>query len=101
MAVNGETTAAGSQRISDQAHGRGAAVVVGEDDERDRVGPRADDRAGPGQLELSQAAVVKHCPQGALRFAQVLFQPLHPRRMAGSIAFLKFPWKISGANSVR
>jgi len=77
-------------------------VVRVKSDDVERMVPT--DRVGassPGQLELPQAAVVKHCPQGALRFAQVLFQPLHPRRMAGSIAFLKFPWKISGANSVR
>jgi hypothetical protein len=31
----------------------------------------------------------------------VLPKPLHERRIAGTIAFLKIPWKISWTNSVR
>ena len=53
------------------------------------------------QLELPQAVVVKDRLQGAPGLAQVLLQPLHRRRIAGPIAFLKLPWKISRTNSVR
>jgi hypothetical protein len=85
----------------DETDRGGAALVERVHDERDRVRPAADDRAGPGQLQPAQAAVAEDVAHRARRLAQVFPKPLHKRRIAGTIAFLKMAWKISWTNSVR
>ena len=81
----------------DQADGGGTAVAVGEDDQRDGVGPGADDRAGPRQLQLAQRAVGNTACRARQDSRRCSRSRSTERRMAGPIAFLKLPWKISGA----
>ena len=69
----------------DQPDRIGPVLTEGIDRDRDRVGPRTDVRARPGQLEAAQGAVLEHPAEGPERLAHV-----------ASIAISAAIWKIVG-----